>query len=465
MRWFRIVISIFLLSLSFAPYSPSVFAAQPSDNNTLQRLDAFEEQLRLIQKNHQQALDNMNQRLEDLKNNENTPSRTNNTEHNSLDQRVEELEDQTVNLEADLDSMTQSLQDRVHLNLYATLEFESFQHTKPVFDARNIELFADVSLANRLRVFAEIEFERTAKTSGGNRQGDVEVEQGWMEFRIHEMFKPRAGVILVPFGRFNLEHFDPVRDLTARPIAMRRVVPVTWAEAGAGFVGNAFVGNHLSNTWLKDLTFDYQFFVVNGLTSRLSDTSTRNARGAFGSDNNANKATVGRLQTTIVSGVELGVSGYWGNYDAQDHSIRGLDTDWKFVFGPIEVIGEYAWLWLEKGGVENGSPAISVPRTLQGGYLQANYHFWFNGLNETFLGQGFSSPTFTGVIRYGRARIADDGDMGSRPNKESRWTFGLNYRPVENFVVKMEYQINNATNEALERGDFNGFLTSVTAAF
>ena len=375
MRWLRRVTILLIISLSFMTYLPWGFAEQPSNQATQQRLDAFEEQLRQMQKDHRQALDDMNERFKDLLNSENSLSRSDRSDQSSLDNRVEELEDQTANLETDLDSLTQSLQDRVHLNLYATLEFEAFQHTKPVFDARNIELFADVSLSNRLRVFAEIEFERTAKTSGGNRQGDVEVEQGWMEFRIHEMLKPRAGVILVPFGRFNLEHFDPVRDLTARPIAMRRVVPVTWAEAGAGFVGSAYVGNHLSNTWLEDLTFDYQFYVVNGLTNRLSDTSTRNARGAFGSDNNSNKATVGRIQTTVVSGVELALSGYLGNYDAQDHYIRGLDTDWKFIVGPVEIIGEYAWLWLEKGGFENGTPAIRVPHTLRGGFLASQLSF------------------------------------------------------------------------------------------
>ncbi len=102
---------------------------------------------------------------------------------------------------------------------------------------------------------------------------------------------------------------------------------------------------------------------------------------------------------------------------------------------------------------------------MQGGYIQANYHFWFDALNDTFLGQEFDSPTFTGVVRYGQARIGDDNDAGTGANKETRLTLGLNYRPVETFVWKVEYQFNHATNEPLERGDSNGFITSVSAAF
>ncbi len=431
-----------------------------------QRLQEVERQLEQMAAHYQKEIEALNQKIKVLKN---TKPKNREAEITSsspaLAEKVEELENSLEILSTDLESVTQTLQDRVKLNLYATLEFESFQHSKPVFDARNIELFADVTLNDRLRAFAEIEFERTAKTSSGARQGEVEVEQGWLEFMINEYVKPRAGVILVPFGRFNLEHFDPVRDLTDRPVAMRRVIPVTWAEAGAGFTGSAFLGEALEGTIFDELSVDYQFFVMNGLTNAISDRGTRSARGAFGSDNNANKALAGRIQTNLVEGVEVAGSGYMGTYDSKGHSIYGWNTDWKFSYGPIEFIGEYAWFELERGGLQSGSTTLMVPQHLHGGYLQANYHFWFNALNNSFLGRGFPSPTFTGVVRYGHARISDDNDAGTGANKEKRVTLGVNYRPIENVVFKMEYQFNDTTNESLERGDNNGFITSVTGAF
>ena len=104
-----------------------------------------------------------------------------------------------------------------------------------MFDARNVELIFVAELAERLRTGPEIEFERTVKTSGSsNRTADVEVERAWIEYVNTEAIKPRFGVVLVPFGNFNLEHFDTARDLTDRPIIMRGVIPFTWAEAAAG---------------------------------------------------------------------------------------------------------------------------------------------------------------------------------------------------------------------------------------
>ncbi len=450
------------ITLSYAP----VLAATDRSLSVDQRLQNLEEQLKRAKHHYKTELEALRKELKSLKNHENNTEKfPQDSSDTVLSEKVEELESSIEILSTDLESVTQTLQDRVKLNLYATLEFEAFQHSKPVFDARNIELFADVTLNDRLRAFAEIEFERTAKTSSGTRQGEVEVEQGWLEFMINEYVKPRAGVILVPFGRFNLEHFDPVRDLTDRPIAMRRVIPVTWAEAGAGFTGSAFFGNAFMDTIFKNLSVEYQFFVMNGLTNAISDKGTRSARGAFGSDNNANKAFAGRIQTNLMEGVEVAGSGYMGTYDSNGHSIYGWNTDWKLYYGPVEFIGEYAWFDLEQGGLQSGSTTLMVPHHLHGGYIQANYHFWFDALNDSFLGRGFPSPTFTGVVRYGHARINDDNDTGTGANREKRLTLGLNYRPVENVVFKMEYQFNSTTNESLERGDNNGFITSVTGAF
>lgn len=362
--------------------------------------------------------------------------------------------------------LAKKVDERVTVNLYATGAFESFQRTDSRFDARNVELFMTGQITSRLRAFAEIEFERLPKSSAStgtatNRQGEVEVEQGWLEYKISDAFIPRFGVILVPFGRLNLEHFDPVQDLTDRPIVMRRVIPTTWGEAGMGFTGRLA----LPNSILQDLAVNYQFFAINGLTNAISDTSTRNARGGFGSDNNANKAIVGRLGLRLYQGGELGFSGYRGAIDKLGHYMTGFDVDWKFRWGPVELLGEYAYFGADRGAMQFGSTTATVPSTLQGGYAQVNYYFWPEFLNGTFLAQHFPSPKFTAIFRYDFARIADDEDAGTAANKETRYTIGMNYRPVQNYVFKIEYQFNTTRSEALERGTANGLLTSITASF
>jgi hypothetical protein len=54
---------------------------------------------------------------------------------------------------------------------------------------------------------------------------------------------------------------------------------------------------------------------------------------------------------------------------------------------------------------------------------------------------------------------------GDKDNEEERWTVGMNYRPVETYVFKFEYQLNDTKNERIVRGDNDGFLFSVSGAF
>ncbi len=62
-------------------------------------------------------------------------------------------------------------------------------------------------------------------------------------------------------------------------------------------------------------------------------------------------------------------------------------------------------------------------------------------------------------------QIDDDGDARTGDNKEERLTIGLNYRPVETCVLKLNYQFNSAKNEVIERGDNDGIILSISAAF
>lgn len=346
---------------------------------------------------------------------------------------------------------------QVTVNLYATLEFKNFKNSDSAFDARNIELLANGRLHSRLTGSAEIEFERTKAVGEGF--GAVEVEQGWVQYEVASYLKIRSGVILVPFGNYNLTHFDPFQDLTDRPLMATKVVPTTWAEAGAGFVGSVFPTDNS--------VIDYQFYVVNGLTDMIGDDEgLREARPGFEEDNNNNKAMVARIAGSMGRN-ELGVSGYRGAYDADQNMATGVDVDGLLVFGPLEVLGEWAMFNFDKGF--NSDTGLEVPEDLMGWYAQANLHFWFDFLNSTFLGREFEDPTFTLVFRYGQADNADDGDgsgVGNeKDNKETRTTVGINYRPTETFVFKVEYQNNKTDSESLEHGDNDGVLASATAAF
>ena len=158
----------------------------------------------------------------------------------------------------------------------------------------------------------------------------------------------------------------------------------------------------------------------------------------------------------------MAVSGYSGEYNGNGDAITGIGFDTLNTFGPLELVTEYAYFGVD----ETPTAASDVANYFQGAYAQLNYDFWPEFLNNTFFGKGFDHPTFTFVNRYDWAKIGDDSDtVGSGDNEEDRYTIGLNYRPLESFVVKFEYQFNHTKNETLEAGDNNGFVSSIALGF
>ena len=71
------------------------------------------------------------------------------------------------------------------------------------------------------------------------------MEQAWASYLINDMINLKGGIVLVPFGKFNLLHDSDIQDLTERPIVSRRLTAATWMEAGFGGFGEFNIGESL----------------------------------------------------------------------------------------------------------------------------------------------------------------------------------------------------------------------------
>ncbi|MDD2942929.1 MAG: hypothetical protein PHC51_08205, partial [bacterium] len=148
---------------------------------------------------------------------------------------------------------------------YISSEYEDFQSQNSTFDQHRLVLSVQSQVHERLSFFSEVEFEHgtalssettsegeisiddsngdgiISATEAGNipisldgsngRSGEIEIEQAWLQFQLTRNLGMRAGVVLVPFGRFNLYHDDDLWNLTDRPLVARRVTPTTWSDA------------------------------------------------------------------------------------------------------------------------------------------------------------------------------------------------------------------------------------------
>ncbi|HEX2779876.1 MAG TPA: hypothetical protein VHM30_10275 [Gemmatimonadaceae bacterium] len=326
------------------------------------------------------------------------------------------------------------------------------------FDATRLVPFIFAEITDRLHFGTEIEFEHgpviEVEDGEASGSGEVNVEFATLDYTLRDGLNIRAGMILSPLGRFNLVHDSPINDLTDRPLVDRGVIPTTLSESGVGLFGTLYpTGRSL---------LGYELYVVNGFRNPLEldganlveGIDVREARGERGDDNNAGKALVGRLAFSPFLGLEVGASAHSGTYAAKETTGAGVvyrgderltiaALDATLQHGPLELLGEYGRISIDLPRDAAGRVlASSVAANPFGFYAQANWH-WGHGLLAPR-----ASSHFTSAIRWDA--VDDRGAAGARAE---RLTTGLNWRPVEDAVLKTDFQWNWTTLPGGARGD------------
>ncbi len=349
--------------------------------------------------------------------------------------------------------------------------------TSSTFDQQRFVPFFYSDVTDRLKVAAELEVEHGVRSKSNSGSGiEVSLEFATIDYLIHEKINFRTGIILLPVGKFNLLHDSPLNDLGDRPLVSTLVIPSTLSEAGAGFYGTFYPG--------RVSKLDYEIYVTQGFNGYQNDgtpvitsgASLRDARQRVsttddGLDNNNGKAVVGRLAFSPILGVEIGGSGYYSGYSPiNDRHLSIMAADWTLQRGPFELIGEAAWAYAKNNSKDLfGNPAPDptfaghlLPQRMGGFYVQANYHFMPETLKIWAPTHFKDASTFTGVIRWDQ--VNTNLDVAGGPGDVQRLTFGLNFRPVEDTVFKLDYQFNFEDGKA-NRINNDALLLSVATYF
>src|SRR3990172_4400862 len=402
------------------------------------------------------------------------------------------------------------LVDQTKIGAYGSIRYgtSSLDDLHNTFTFRRFVLTTDSQIAERLRAYLELEFERftelelerrTFPTAGGLRveqaiegsnKSEISLEQAWMQYDIADWLKFRGGAVLVPLGRFNINHDDNRWDLPRRSLVDRGVpvLPVAsaWDELGVGFLGNVPLG--------RRGMLDYQVYVVNGAAldfefEQIAATRTPKrdktvvevemepATGTFGSDVKDAKAFTGRLNLSPWLGHEIAASGYYGQYTPDflgEETLWSAALDGRTGFGPLEVEGQYVFTRFEGVGsvarqlarvardqaAESADPDLetevefeltNLARTKQGYWLEGRYRFWPAFLSDTFLGHRFDNPQLIAVLRGEQVWLGDQIEeaefAGGRltvfetdDRHVNRITAGLAYRPVPLVVFQLAYE-------------------------
>lgn len=359
-----------------------------------------------------------------------------------------------------------------YLGGYVDSEFVDKEDENRKFDQHRLIPFIYSDISDKIKFATEIEFEHGG-TDNNQSNGEVKVEFATLDYLIKEWLNLRTGIVLSPLGKVNLVHDSPLQDLTDRPLVDKNIIPTTLSEAGAGLYGS-FYPTELSKV-------DYEAYLVNGfdgggsLGSDISakinvNSGVRSARGSQKSDNNNNLAVVGRVAVSPFIGAEIGGSVHHGAYSDDgklDLSIYALD--WLFQKGPFEFLGEFAHAEIERSqeiisfnrdSAASATSTSRIPGSLSGYYLQGNYHFMPPVLKKWFPNHFTDESTFTFVTRWEQVDL--NGDEASDVGERDRLTLGLNFRPIEDTVLKLDYQINNGDQA---KDDRDAFIASVASYF
>ena len=135
--------------------------------------------------------------------------------------------------------------DRTRVGGYGELHYNNLDNDftgmeKDEVDFHRFVLYFGHDFTDRFRFFSELELEHSL--SGEGQNGEVELEQAWVEFDVFESHRVRAGLDLIPVGIINPTHEPPTFFGVERNPVETNIIPTTWWEAGLGAIGELAPG-------------------------------------------------------------------------------------------------------------------------------------------------------------------------------------------------------------------------------
>jgi hypothetical protein len=282
---------------------------------------------------------------------------------------------------------------------------------------------------------SEIEYEHATTGEGDEEKGEVSVEFAYLDYLVRPEVNLRAGLVLLPVGFVNELHEPPVFLGARRPDVEDRILPSTWRELGLGVFGDAG-------------PFSYRAYVVNGLDSAglEAEEPLHEARQGGSNASAEDFAVTGRLDFVGVPGLLVGASGYTGS-SAQGREVEGNSFDGRVTLWDAHA--EWRWRGIQARALTargtigdaaeinafNGlSGDESVPRKFKGSYVEAGYDVLFP------RGGRASLVPFARWERYNTQESVPAGFVANPENDVRLWTLGLQFRPIPQVVVKLDYQ-------------------------
>jgi len=311
---------------------------------------------------------------------------------------------------------------------YRNLDTSDGSGRDKAINFKRFVLFLSHQFNEQLRFSSELEVENVVASSNPNDQGEVEVEQAYLEYDLSVEHHVRGGLLLVPAGILNETHEPPTFYGVQRNPIERYIIPTTWSVNGVSLSGELAPA------------FGYVISLHEGIKANSAGNyAIRGGRQQGMKADAHDLASTGRLKWTGLPGVELAATVQY-----QQDATQGEDPN-----------AGQAWL-LESHAVINRGPFG----------LRALYARWMlSGRGPRRIGadrqEGFYiEPAIKVTPRVGLfarySRWDNQAGNGRRSQSESmQYNIGLNWWPHPDVVVKADYQVQDNDDSTTEEDGLN----------
>ncbi len=355
-----------------------------------------------------------------------------------------------------------------HVNRYSSPANYKNDPSHGRFDIPHAVIYMGYDFGRGWTLGTEIEFEHTGTGSAIENEadeaaeweyeqekgGEVELEQLWINKEFSRAANIKVGHFIVPVG-LNNAHHEPLNYFTVyRPEGENTILPSTWHDTGISF-------------WGRYGKFKYELQLVAGLNAMLfnRDKWIHHGAGSPFEFKPANQYGVAaRIDYYVMPGLRVGISGYYGNsaHNTYPNDLKGDGKPYDDVKGTVAIgsidLTLKRWNWIVRGQTDYGyvgnTDKLNIIKDAKAHASNSPVKSAMIGKNAISVGieAGYDVFSQIGKLRsqrqqlyvFGRYEYYDSYiPSGNKAmfdyTNVSRVAFGVNYHPLPQIAVKMDY--------------------------
>lgn len=308
---------------------------------------------------------------------------------------------------------------------YNNLSADDSANDVEEIDFHRFVLFVGYDFSESIRFVSEVELEHVIASA--EDEGEVELEQAFIEFDVNPTWRARGGLMLLPIGILNETHEPPTFYGVERNDVENIIVPTTWWAGGASVMGS----------WSNGLSWD--LMVHEGLmvpTDGDDAFRVRSGRQETSEAAASDLAVTSRLSYSGLPGFKLAAAVNYQS-DASQENNDGLEEallytlNMQYTQGMVGIRALYGEWDISGDAVEAAGDDDQ-----SGWYVEPSIKPWQK--------VGF-------YARYEDVEGARDQDQFDQ------WEGGVNFWPHPQVVLKADYRSRQHDLPVEEGRDFDGF--------